>query len=202
MRLDLTAATAQPRNDTTAQMAEYIKAEERLFAMFPGIDLRLAALAPAGARIEADPAPHGLGERLGRIAGRVSDAITALTHGVVRFGAGGAAATSREREADAVLMAAKLRELREKLPSAEDRATLLADYGAWLDGLREQLVIQHGEAQARLVGLREELEEAAGDAKQGRAALAALDEQQRELERSRLQALATFDEVQVRVSGS
>jgi len=178
-------------------MADYMKAEERLFAMFPGIDLQLASLAPTlSAQLPPSPTP-GLGGPLSRLSGRVAAAITALTHSIVRFGAGGCAAAKEQREADAAVLAAKLRELREKLPTAEDRQTLLTEYSSWLDGLREQLVIQHGEAQARLVVLRNELEEVVDRMEHGREAVAAMQEQRGALERARWRALQKYDEAQV-----
>lgn len=166
-------------------MAEYMRAEDRLAALLPGLVAR-----PAPVSIEVD---LGLGaSALGALGSSIAAALSALANG----GSSGAAAASQQ-DAAAGALAARLRELRLRLPTAADRETLVSEYSAWLDGLRKQLVAQHDEAHARLEALRAELAGASGDLRQSEAAVEAVRHQQRLLESAKWRALTKFEEAQV-----
>lgn len=203
-----------PSAPATRQIAAYMRAEERLSELFPDVDLRAnlvagasggasalqvglsaaahaAAAAAAGAAAlagSAKPAAAGVSP-VSALKARISAALSALAQGA--SGAGSAPVPGE--------LAAQLRELRLQLPAAAgDRSAMLADYGSWLDGLRQQLLSQHLEAETRLVALKAELEGATGQLRQSEAAAEALEEQRVALEAAKWRALAKYEEAQVR----
>jgi hypothetical protein len=163
-----------------------MRAEDRLAAMFPGIDLDAASAAAAAA---LRPAPaKGLRPAVLRLGARVGAALGALTQSTLKLGA----AEAPETASATPQLAAKLRELRECLPAGPDRATLLEECTAWVAVLRQQLVAQHGEAQARLELLKSELMLLDGELARVRAAEVAVDDQGALLETGRREALAAL----------
>jgi hypothetical protein len=186
-----------------------MRAEERLAALFPDINLRTnlaagvvggAATAQAGANAASAVGDAGVAAKdaevaaaaaasplvaspLGALGSRIAAALSSLTQGAL--GAGAAPRVSQ------------LRELRMRLPTTADRSAMLSQYGVWLGGLREQLLSQHLDAQAQLVALRVELESASGDLARSQGAATAIQEQLQALDSAKWSALAKYEEAQV-----
>jgi hypothetical protein len=202
---------------TVEQLQAYARAEARLQSMFPGIDINATSLAArfvvSGSLDDDQPAKQSdggvgggrgssstpaQGAPLGRLAARVASALSALTHGALRVG--GAAKGTEAGVKTAERLAARLRDLRAGLPAAPDRATLLLECGAWLEGLQAQLIAQHAEASGAMKELRAEMAAATSELRSDEALILAVRGQSAALERAKWAALSKFEAAQAALS--